>query len=193
MIEERKIKEFDESLRNLKKENFLKKSNFPQNIINLILSRRIIKNRVILDLNKYIKEKDIIILSGEYGTGKTVAACFVLTDIYCAGFFITARQYLDCYFDNKYNVLNAHQYSRVRNTTNLIVDELGVDHDGQIRYVENLVCERYGCGDKTILTTNLSKKEFIRQYSGKLVSRINHVGAWIECVDNVRPNNMVLR
>ena len=186
---DKEVREWERGEESRRISTVLAASNMPRAIIGMILDGRVCDNDVTRLLDATVCNSEIIVLSGDYGTGKTVAAC------YCGSkfnsiYYISARNYLDLSFSK--NQAHNDIAIRARTATNLIVDEFGLDYGGQCKYMEDFVCDRCYSVEKTILTTNLTKDEFVGKYTDRLVSRINHVGDWITCTQKIRPSKHVL-
>lgn len=185
----RKIKQHEEEMQKIRIRNSLSRSNIPQDYLDMIMTSELKQTQIITRLLKIVKQRKIIILSGDYGTGKTIACLLAIKQLE-AGYFITVSKYLDALFSKEQKDKNKVFWAK--DCLNLILDEVGLEKGEQSKYVEDLICDRYSEVGITFITTNLSKDSFKRKYSERLVSRVNHVGEWIECNDKLRPNGGVL-
>ncbi len=126
--------------------------------------------------------KTILVLAGEVGTGKTVAAAWGAAvgrgrmvkaiDLLRAGLYPQDPLF----------------WPRLYTEKLLVVDDLGaepLDAKGhQLAVISDVVDRRYDAGKKTIVTTNLAQAQFRERYGTgpgeRLWRRICEVGRWID-------------
>ena len=139
-----------------------------------------------------------IVLTGIPGTGKTTAAIEALaagrplrwrngagetcTTIEVAGAYVEASVYCRC-------KPWGSRRSAYDNASMLVLDDLGLEREGDSKKIEELLYLRHVNERVTIVTTNLDGAEFARRYSDRIASRLRERGRWIKCEQVVRPGN----
>lgn len=123
------------------------------------------------------EDRKFLILSGEPGTGKTVAAAWACA--WNGGRFVKAMDIV------RAGVYSDHVYLRnVWRARVLTVDDVGtepLDANGWgLAAIGNLFDERYDGNHRTIVTTNLKAEEFKPRYGPRVWRRVTEVGRWVE-------------
>lgn len=120
----------------------------------------------------------ILVLTGDYGVGKTTAAGWLAAQER-GSIFITADALgrVDRY-DNK-------AVERLERAPLLVIDELGVEYlDAAGSYLAKLhalLNERYAHCRRTVITTNLPPEPWIARYGGRLGDRMLESGTFAHC------------
>jgi DNA replication protein DnaC len=122
----------------------------------------------------------LLVLAGNPGCGKTVAACTRIEDRE-TGCFVRAAELVE--LGNHYS--DRDRLARYRRCGVLVVDDLGVEYRSEqmICRLDELVDSRAASNLPTIITTNLTASEFQARYESRLWSRIHQFGDYIELDD----------
>jgi DNA replication protein DnaC len=115
----------------------------------------------------------IAVLSGNPGSGKTVAACeYVIRTKRSEAMFVRAGEYSASshYGDDRKRWLAA---------TVLVCDDIGAER-GDCDW-DLLIDKFYGDKRRLILTTNLRADDFKKRYGERVVDRIRECGKWYVC------------
>jgi DNA replication protein DnaC len=124
------------------------------------------------------REKPWIVLSGPTGCGKSVAVAKVLWD--GGGRFVRSDELVRLFssmFGEQYE-----QQQKLRDTGRLVIDDVGGELDATRMLpalLDLLDARKSARGTPTIVTTNLSKKEFAARYANeRLMSRMAESVHW---------------
>lgn len=133
------------------------------------------------------------LLIGEVGTGKTVAACSALLDHFKLvhpfhmkpGDMAPIIRPRSAFFASMSDLAALSLWDKVDRSTSryatevelLILDDLGMERgDGQA-IVPAILSDRFANKRRTLLTTNLSAKEFADRYGLRTIDRLDAAGA----------------
>jgi len=122
--------------------------------------------------------REIAILSGPVGTGKTTAAAWVTwhrwPHVDCR--HVTARSLVRILRNDDARTELLDRYA-------IIVDDLGTelgDARGQwLADFDELVDELYGSEQRAVFTTNLTHKQFKQRYGERVTDRLSQCATWI--------------
>ncbi len=128
--------------------------------------------------------RTLILLQGLPGTGKSVAACYVLTRS-LTGRYVRADRYSE--ISASYDKLETREQDFVQRSDFLVIDDVGEEPGKDHWRIERLISERYDSESPTIITTNLQPGAFMKAYKERVVSRLGEVGRIINCTEVVRP------
>ena len=121
----------------------------------------------------------VLWLAGSVGVGKTVAAIGAIADV--GGRVASADQVRRAYGQehDEARELRVH----LEDCGLLVVDDVGTARsaDEEKRALYELVNARQGGRRRTILTGNLDAHEIAARYDERLLSRVRHVGAIVDC------------
>lgn len=128
-------------------------------------------------------DKAILVLSGNVGTGKTVAAAWACA--WNGGRFVKAIDIV------RAGVYSDHTWLRqVWRSNVLVVDDVGtepLDANGwSLSAIGSLFDERYDGSRKTVVTTNLQAQEFKIRYGPRVWRRVLEVGRWFDLGEAVK-------
>jgi DNA replication protein DnaC len=126
-------------------------------------------------------DRQILLLLGGPGTGKTVAAASALIEAPMHSSVFTHAA--DVARLSDFNVEHAHEMDRINEAKFLVLDDLGVEHanDFWVSRFDGILNQRYGNKRKTIITSNLDAERFKRQYGVRVSERIHQVGVVKSC------------
>lgn len=118
-------------------------------------------------------------LAGPRGTGKTVAALWAVCEDY--GRYVTAEELRRAYGQEHDEARGLRP--RLVEARLLIIDDIGTSKDGagEERALFELLNARQGGGRQTILTGNLSRAEVSTKFCGRVLDRVFHSGAVVDC------------
>lgn len=127
--------------------------------------------------------RDLTVLSGRPGVGKSVAACLWLV---ANGSRDGYRMWIQAAELSRGFAYDPEQYWKAAKAHALVIDDVGVEYlDKSDRYLatfEELLSKRFACKRRTLLTTNLAPAEFKTKYGERIASRINEAGKFVVCV-----------
>jgi hypothetical protein len=140
----------------------------------------------------------LLVLSGEPGTGKTIASALWLTSAQTGkldGALASRRDVKPPLFarasvlERAWRANDRELIGSAEKSRRLVVDELGADGDDRGRFaafVEALLCDRHADGLPTVITTNLDSMQFKTRFSSRLVDRIREAGRFVTCKQRLR-------
>ncbi len=118
-------------------------------------------------------------LTGSLGVGKTVAALWAIAEV--GGRYATSEEVRRAYAQEH----DEARYLRPRlvDCRLLVVDDVGTakDESGEERALFELLNARQGGRRQTILTGNLSRAEVSQRFRGRVMDRVFHSGAVVDC------------
>lgn len=132
----------------------------------------------------------VVVLHGRTGTGKSVAAAAWLAGY--EGFADSDRRGFAGWAPAPEFALHAEWSADARRCASicrLVIDDVGLEPDRSIARIEALIYERFGEKRPTVITTNLTPKEFKQRYNDRVWSRIGEDGASIVCSEVLRPGS----
>lgn len=145
------------------------------------LNRPLNDNKAMLLVKDYLKDgylkKECLTLSSGTGTGKTVAAGFLLKSIK-VGSYVYAPSLPKLF-------LNDEEFRKLRKTRFLVMDDIGLEYrkDWFFSNFDALLHHRHGNYLPTVITTNLSGAKFEGIYSKRILSRMTEWGKFIQFKD----------
>jgi len=129
------------------------------------------------------RPKGVLVLSGDPGEGKTVAACLfavVHNAMWCHAPSLCMAKYDEC----------DARLKRYTDANRLVIDDLGAHGTTTPRAIDRmvtLIMARYSTRRQTVITTNMNPNELSAAYDGhgeasksRLVDRLKHRGVWEE-------------
>lgn len=128
--------------------------------------------------------RDIIVLSGDRGRGKSYAAAQVIAQAKASDYSLwtSGRRLVDLLHAR--DMKAAAQIARVRRARVAVIDDLGWEHLDQSGYalsaVVGILDDRIQDELRTVCTTNLPELAFRERYGDALHDRIRGYGAWID-------------
>jgi DNA replication protein DnaC len=134
----------------------------------------------------------LLVLLGPPGSGKSCAAgAILLLPVFegADGYrFVGTWRHAAEYCQSSRDREKAYLQRRAMGALYLVIDDAGEEGHKDHKLIEQLITRRYDDHRKvTILTTNLSGKEFLSAYGERVSSRLKHVGKSIYCGEKVRP------
>jgi hypothetical protein len=122
----------------------------------------------------------LLVLAGNPGCGKTVAACTRIEDRE-TGALMRAADFVE--LGNGY--ADRDRLAALGRVGVLVLDDLGVEyHDAKmVCRIDGLLDSRAANGLPTIITTNLTSAQFQRRYEDRIWSRIVQFGDYVELDD----------
>lgn len=148
--------------------------------------------QILRDVQAWVESKaTFLLLAGDTGVGKTVAAATVLLEAVARwdggqafdasrGRFVKADDLCRMgYYDDE----TARRIQRLSDVPWLVLDDLGAELVTQpwIATLQTIVDRRHEARRRTVLTANLSAERFREQYGRRVVDRIRGDGAIIGC------------
>ncbi|MCK5643828.1 MAG: ATP-binding protein [Gammaproteobacteria bacterium] len=122
----------------------------------------------------------LLVLAGNSGCGKTLAACMRL-DERETGWLVRAAELVE--LGNHFS--DRDRLSVYRRCGVLIIDDMGVEYrdEQMICRVDAIIDARVSAGRPTLITTNLPGEDFELRYESRIWSRIHQFGDYIELDD----------
>jgi DNA replication protein DnaC len=134
---------------------------------------------VTVALKQSLRDDALVVLAGEPGRGKSVAACAWLMAGNCSVRWVSAGSL------SRGIAYDEEAFQKLARVGRLVIDDVGTEYqDQKDRYLatfSELVDARFGNKRPTLLTTNLTAAVFKERYGERLASRINEDGAFIAC------------
>lgn len=117
-------------------------------------------------------------LLGPMGTGKTVAAAYVIAER--GGMYVTADEVRRAYVSEHEQARDARR--RLEAIGVVVVDDVGTERnaDDTRHALYELVNRRQRGRQATILTGNMTRQDFTTRYDARMLDRIEHQGAIVE-------------
>jgi hypothetical protein len=147
----------------------------PENVLVAVWDRSPIETEAIKALRQALEGRTIVVLSGGVGCGKTCAAGWWLTQ--SRGDWISASELATLSpFD---------EASRERmHSPRLVIDDLGAEYLDAKGFLASMLDSlwdyRYSHRLPTVVTTNLSLKQFQARYSERIKDRLRECGDFVE-------------
>jgi DNA replication protein DnaC len=151
--------------------------------------RRIVRgeldSRAFAAVKRFVAAKDtnprarFLWLTGSLGAGKTVAALWALAEV--GGRYATSEEARRAYGQEHDEARSLRP--RLVDCGLLIVDDVGTAREeaGEERALFELLNARQGGGRQTILTGNLSRADVSERFGGRVLARVFHSGAVVDC------------
>lgn len=112
----------------------------------------------------------VLVVAGERGAGKTAAIAHAVVRVEQSALFVGAPT-VGATPRNGFSE-NAHAWDRWLSVAVLALDDAGTEQ-GDPEQIAALLCERYDHGRATLVSTNLSRKDFVARYlSGEIGKRL---------------------
>lgn len=133
----------------------------------------------------------LIVLSGDPGCGKTVAAAAWLRDLIFAEGRVTAFQgyqgrqplFVTAARLSRWDRYDRDAMDTLLKADRLVLDDLGSEYadvkGNFLAIVDELVSERHGNRMPLVMTTNLAAVEFKERYDERIADRIREVGCFV--------------
>jgi DNA replication protein DnaC len=123
------------------------------------------------------RDKLVLVLAGNPGCGKTVAACTRLQER-SSGQLIRATELVELSSDWG----DRHKVRELRSTGVLVLDDLGVEYrDAKMASrLDDILDARISAKLPTVITTNLTGSVFETRYGARVWSRLGGHGAYVE-------------
>lgn len=165
-------------------------SQIPKRIKNLIERREFRHSEglgAIEDNLKSLVSGEIIILSGDPGCGKTVAAIYGGLQFSAKTqrlfYFMTSREYLKCQFKDGICIIDGIEVEPESVRTLLIIDDLGREYFTEkgwgIDQWDSFFDKRYRDQLPTLITTNMNPEELADKYNERILDRLRECGNWV--------------
>jgi hypothetical protein len=136
-------------------------------------------------------QKPLLVLLGEPGTGKTVAAAeacrlsLATSHPTLFGFTDPAVWVACAELANLSSFTDADRawFERMQSAWLLVLDDLGTEqlHAQAQQRLERLIDERYGNNRRTVITSNASKEAFQERVGARITDRIREAGRVVNC------------
>lgn len=156
-------------------------------------------NDFVLSLHNIKRSGKSLLLLGGNGVGKTMLACIILKNalwysviskkLYSdySGYFITFGKYIDSFFKASKDEESSEFLDFIRKVDFLVLDEVGaepVKKDGPTDFYRSVLDDllRYRSNNKlvTLITSNMSEKEFKTHYKQSEYQDFNRIWSIIE-------------
>jgi hypothetical protein len=200
----RRIREFDEARRLQDVRDRLSEANLKTEDIELIMRRnlspesattliRMISQGVQLDaalsavcdffptkgtaaVDRFLADPEMrtLVLAGHVGTGKSVAAGYVLRRR--SGLFLTCSELTEV---ARFGDANDARRALAFKTPLLVIDDAGLEKDWVTPMVESLVVERHNDRLRTVLTCNMDGAAFASRYKDRVADRVATCGMFV--------------
>ena len=185
--------DFTSTIDNSELESSLRHQGMPQRIIDT-LQNQVRETPALEAVKKFTdspKESWCLVLAGQKGVGKSTAAAYFLwekTRRVASG--ATPPKQLQWWTASRVARLSGYdqELEKMMKVPLMVIDDLGVeylDKNGYFNHrLDELIDERYSNYRKTIITTNLNKRDFQARYEDRITSRIRegfkHGGDYLE-------------
>lgn len=150
----------------------------PSAIAKLIASgQRSLRRTDALDELLARDSKLVIVLAGNPGSGKTVAACTRLGER-DGGRLVRGTELVELGADWR----DRKALAAIRSASVLVIDDLGVEYrEAKLASrLDDILDARISAKLQTVITTNLAAKAFEGRYGGRVWSRLHQHGAYVE-------------
>ena len=128
---------------------------------------------------------DLLVLAGNPGVGKSVAACVWLIRSSSTESYTGSWRWIQAGSIARGFAYDEDAFGLITQVHALVIDDLGIEYlDQKDRYLstlEEILSARFANRRPTLLTTNLTPEKFKERYGERLVSRINEDGAFVVC------------
>lgn len=118
------------------------------------------------------RDQSSLVLAGPYGTGKSIAAAWALSEI--GGLFVRATDLA------RMSGFDEDLHHDLRRAILLVIDDLGAEYSDRHGWLASVVSAiiEYRLGDfsRTLITTNLRPHEIHERYGDRLVERLREAG-----------------
>lgn len=125
-------------------------------------------------LNGAFKEGGLLIVAGGIGTGKTVAASYIISKV--GGSFV--------YSGDLHRMFLTEKTEEFKDINFLVIDDLGVEYKKDFfeSNLDALMYHRHKNILPTVITTNLTEIKFKEEYKGRIESRIREWGNFVNVI-----------
>jgi DNA replication protein DnaC len=160
-------------------EKELRMRGVPKKIAELIADGAVSSTPAVFELTER-KGMLLVVLAGNTGCGKTLAACTWMQDR-PTGRLVRATELSEIGRGWR----EREELASLRRVGLLVVDDLGVEEDDRrlLQRLDDMVDARISAGYPTLMTTNLTADEFKHRYGNRIWSRLHEHGDFIELDD----------
>lgn len=154
----------------------LRRMGLPTKIATMVANNLVHSTPAVLALEQR-KAMRLIVLAGNTGTGKTVAACSLFTGKH-TGFIMRATELVE--LGKSYG--DRETLKKARSCGILLLDDLGVEYQDErmSSRLDDILDARINHRLMTVVTTNMTAQEFQRRYAERVWSRIHEHGDYVE-------------
>lgn len=159
------------------------RSGIPEEVVKLVKSDKLFDTYVLQEIRN--KTFTILVLSGETGTGKSVAAAWWLMQPYLKdGSGNVSIMWISATKLSRWSRYDDTQMDRLLKVNRLVIDDLGTeyaDKKGNFAVtLDEVVNERSEYKRPTVFTTNLNAAGFTGRYDKRVVDRMRKYGRFVE-------------
>ncbi len=128
--------------------------------------------------NNGVREGRALVLAGDTGVGKTVAAGYILQQSCLNGTVVIATDLQSAF-------LKKDRLGKLKTAPLLIIDDLGMEFGLEFfeSHLDGLFHARHMDERATVITTNLSWEKFQEKYSKRICSRLREWSVYVHIID----------
>jgi len=132
-------------------------------------------SKVCEEIKQFCKgDKKLLVIAGGVGCGKTCGASAYLIEM-GGGLFVDVSEIKTAVFRKDWEYLR-----EIKEVKRLVIDDLGLEHPDTTGFFQSVIDEiiniRHGKGIYTVITTNLTHKEFVARYGERVKDRLKESG-----------------